>query len=527
MRILELHMAMDVVQRSERRSAVAAAAYISGTKIRDERTDTEHDYTRRQGVEFTGMALPDDAPEWAHDRARLWNEAEAREKHPRAQTARSMVVNMPDEFTAEHRRETGLKIAHLLTRYGAVDYALHQPDRKGDQRNHHGHFLFTTRRFENGVWAKNKDRVLDDRVKGPEEYKKLRVEIAGIINDIAVREQLPVYVENLSFKDRGLDREATHHLGWKAMEMERRGEETELGKKNREITARNERRRQLDEERKVIDIEIARERMREKEQRQQSPAPQTQDERYEAFYRDTYERRASMLDGFQRQHGQREKQLRQEAARVSGSLESAGFFARVWRGVTGRTQAEKEQLADAQAQLQEIEQQRQQARAQFERDRLIRIEALKAQAAREILDEEALPRAVGETARARTETRARAMPPTTAPEQAPPEKPEAGRPDPTAEQKRRREYFRSLGAEKKRAREQTPQPERRPEETASVTEQPAPDTTQAAPPSLREIHEAASDPKPKPNAERQRRGEYFRQLGRSRSPERDNGPTHE
>jgi hypothetical protein len=38
----------------------------------------------------------------------------------------------------------------------ACDWAIHAPNKKGDERNVHGHIMFTTRTFEAGDWSKNK-----------------------------------------------------------------------------------------------------------------------------------------------------------------------------------------------------------------------------------------------------------------------------------------------------------------------------------------------------------------------------------
>lgn len=47
-------------------------------------------------------------------------------------------------------------LSRLIGRYGvAFDLAIHRPDRKGDQRNHHAHILFTTRRTARDVQQAN------------------------------------------------------------------------------------------------------------------------------------------------------------------------------------------------------------------------------------------------------------------------------------------------------------------------------------------------------------------------------------
>ena len=73
------HLSIKTISRAAGRSATAAAAYRTGERITDERTGDRHDYRARRGVESTRLILPDSAPDWAHDRAALWNAAEQAE----------------------------------------------------------------------------------------------------------------------------------------------------------------------------------------------------------------------------------------------------------------------------------------------------------------------------------------------------------------------------------------------------------------------------------------------------------------
>jgi len=420
MRVHELHAPVKVVQRSKGRSAVAAAAYRAGERLEDRRIGLVHDYTKKQGVQETALLLPGNAPDYAHDRAALWNAAEAAEKHPRAQTARDLTVGFPSEFSQVQRKEAGLRIGEwLVARYGvAVDIAWHEPSKKGDERNLHAHLLFTTRRWdENGEWAKTKDRALDEikgrdgkPARGPEEIRAIRLGVSDVLNSIAARDRLEVYVEHLSYEQRGIDQESTQHMGPMATKMEREGLPTDIGDKNRDIKARNEERARLRNENKVIDIEIAREKLKARQQEAQKHGgggePGQEPDLYAAFYRETQERRTSLLRDLDHEHGDSEKRLQQESARLVSSLDRKGLFTnltKLWREVTGRAKAEREQLARVKRALEEIQRKRQAAHEEFEKDRQERLEALKAEqhrlgrvrqaAAQEFL-QDPLPRAV-------------------------------------------------------------------------------------------------------------------------------------
>ena len=152
----------SVIGRASGRSAVASAAYRSGGKLADERQGVVWDFTRKRGVLHAELVLREgDAPAWARDRERLWNEAEAREekstRRATATVAREFRLALPHELSAEARLEAARDLARFLAeRYGtAVDLAIHAPDRHGDARNHHAHLMMTDRRLElDGFGAK-------------------------------------------------------------------------------------------------------------------------------------------------------------------------------------------------------------------------------------------------------------------------------------------------------------------------------------------------------------------------------------
>lgn len=82
------HCSVKTISRSAGRSATAAIAYRSGEEIADERTGEIFDFTRKQGVIHSEIVVPDQAPEWAHDRASLWNAVEQAEKRKNSTVAR-------------------------------------------------------------------------------------------------------------------------------------------------------------------------------------------------------------------------------------------------------------------------------------------------------------------------------------------------------------------------------------------------------------------------------------------------------
>jgi hypothetical protein len=103
-----------------------------------------------------------------------------------------------------------------------------------------------------------KTRVLDDKKIGPQEVMKLRELAADIINQSLAAANSDIRVDHRSFKERGIDREPTTHLGPAASEMERRGEQSERGDINRDA----ERSNGLAAERQQLDVAIENERER-------------------------------------------------------------------------------------------------------------------------------------------------------------------------------------------------------------------------------------------------------------------------
>ena len=156
-----------------------------------------------------------------------------------------------------------------------ADWAIHDSENDKGQRNLHIHVLLTMRPLtENGEWGaktkkvyildENGERVpLIDKKTGQQKVDKRnrkqwkchtvestdwnskenakiwRKDLADTIN--ATNEQLGISVhwEHRSFKEQGIDREPTIHIGAVANALERKGIQTERGNINREIIKNN------------------------------------------------------------------------------------------------------------------------------------------------------------------------------------------------------------------------------------------------------------------------------------------------
>ena len=247
----------------------------------DERTGLIHDYTRKGGVVSAEIIAPDGG---SAERSALWNAAESAENRKDSRTAREWIVALPAELDAGQRRELAVSFgAELARRYGvAVDVAIHEPDREGDNRNHHAHILTTTRRVSRGaagelVMGDKSSIELADKKRrelglGPaaDEVKAIRQLWEQTANRALERAGSTERIDARSLKDQGIDREATTHLGPVASEMERRGRISDRGDGNRQVMANNEQRQGLTAQ--IIDLKTERERRAKARQVEALPA---------------------------------------------------------------------------------------------------------------------------------------------------------------------------------------------------------------------------------------------------------------
>lgn len=147
------HMQSKIVSRGKGRSAVAASAYMSCSSVTNEYDGVHHDYTRKKGLVWEQVFLPENAPvEW-QDRAILWNAVEDAEKSKGSRLAREFVVALPRELNAD--QQIALLTEYIQQQFVAdgmcADVGIHDPDPPG--HNPHAHILLTIRPLdEHGKW---------------------------------------------------------------------------------------------------------------------------------------------------------------------------------------------------------------------------------------------------------------------------------------------------------------------------------------------------------------------------------------
>jgi Ti-type conjugative transfer relaxase TraA len=150
---------VSLVSRAQGHSAVAAAAYRSGTCLTDERTGLVHDYTKRTDVVFTELMVPEGVPGEFSEQEFLWNKVESSEKRKDAQLGKDLVLALPKELNLEQQIEFAKHYAkvNFVDDGIPVDISIHD---KGDG-NPHAHLYHTTRRLEKNGFSKYKARDLN------------------------------------------------------------------------------------------------------------------------------------------------------------------------------------------------------------------------------------------------------------------------------------------------------------------------------------------------------------------------------
>ena len=145
------HLEAKMVSRVAGRSAVAASAYLSCSRMLNEYDGVQHDYTRKQGLVWQAVFLPDMAPvEW-QDREKLWNAVEETEKTKDSRLAREFVAALPIELSRQQQIALLQKFVReqFVAEGMCADVAVHDTD----GHNPHAHILLTVRPLtETGAW---------------------------------------------------------------------------------------------------------------------------------------------------------------------------------------------------------------------------------------------------------------------------------------------------------------------------------------------------------------------------------------
>ena len=218
------HLHVKVIGRKSGSSAVASAAYRSGSRLHDERLDRSHDFSSKRGVVHSEVMLPENAPEKWNDRERLWNDVEAFEVRKDAQLAREVEFAIPREMT----QAQGIELARDFIRGEFVDRGMiadlnvHWDMAEDGMPKPHAHVMLTMRAVdENGFGRKERDWNATQMV------ERWRERWAELANERLAELDIDARIDHRSFEARGIALEPQSQIGAPAKRIEDQGIEGE------------------------------------------------------------------------------------------------------------------------------------------------------------------------------------------------------------------------------------------------------------------------------------------------------------
>jgi Ti-type conjugative transfer relaxase TraA len=218
------HLHVKVIGRKSGSSAVASAAYRSGSRLRDDRLDRSHDFSSKRGVVHSEVMLPENAPQAWSDRERLWNDVEAFEIRKDAQLAREVEFAIPREMT-EHQ---GIELARDFARSEFVDRGMiadlnvHWDIGEDGICKPHAHVMLTMRAVdESGFGQKVRDWNRTEIV------ERWRERWAALANERLAELDIDARIDHRSLEAQGIALEPQSQIGAPAKRIEVRGIEGE------------------------------------------------------------------------------------------------------------------------------------------------------------------------------------------------------------------------------------------------------------------------------------------------------------
>ena len=237
------HMSFSNISAGKGRSAIASAAYRSGKKLFDQKEGRSYFYARSVMPE-SFILTPKNAPEWASDRERLWNEVERKDRRANSRYAKEFNVALPVELSEDEQKE-------LLTKYvqenfvdqGMVaDVAIH----RDHSDNPHAHVMLTNRPFNpDGTWGlkSKRENILDENGNKTytgnsrfprsrkvwlvdwdkkEKITEWRHNWAVSVNQVLEQKNIPDRISEKSFIEQGIDDTPMQHEGINSKRHERK-----------------------------------------------------------------------------------------------------------------------------------------------------------------------------------------------------------------------------------------------------------------------------------------------------------------
>ena len=214
------HLHVKVIGRKSGSSAVASAAYRSGSRLRDERLGRSHDFSAKRGVVHSEVLLPENAPEAWSDRGRLWNDVEAFEVRKDAQLAREIEFAIPRELT----QAQGIELARDFVQAEFVglgmiaDLNVHWDMAEDGMPKPHAHVMLTMRAVD-GTGFGPKVREWNRTVM----VERWRERWAELANERLAELDIDARIDHRSLEAQGIALEPQSQIGAPAKRIENRG----------------------------------------------------------------------------------------------------------------------------------------------------------------------------------------------------------------------------------------------------------------------------------------------------------------
>ncbi|GAF66480.1 hypothetical protein BTS2_3381 [Bacillus sp. TS-2] len=246
-------------QTGKPKSPLAAAAYRSGDKLKDE-VDGQTFFYKREIQPDSFILKPKHAPKWALDREKLWNEVNRIEKNYNSQLAREFNVALPIELSKDDQRKLVEDFCQeaFVDQGMVADVSIH----RDDENNPHFHVMLTVRPFkEDGSWGikakreykfdKNGNHILDKNGKKAfykvdstnwnqkETFNQWRELWAIKANYYLEENGFSDKISHMSNEDRGIEKLPTIHEGYIARKMDNEGRESERVSFNKNVNHYN------------------------------------------------------------------------------------------------------------------------------------------------------------------------------------------------------------------------------------------------------------------------------------------------